>query len=108
MFCSRDDLVLLPIPFTDLSSSKVRPAVVVGHGSWPGDLLVVPVTSQLQNADLIIGQWAEAALNVPSGIKGQICTVEVRLVRKVVGKITATDRTALDTLCGSGLNCEAA
>lgn len=98
MFCSRDDLVLLPIPFTDLSSSKVRPAVVVGHGSWPGDLLVVPVTSQLQNADLIIGQWVEAGLNVPSGIKGQICTVEVRLVRKVVGKITATDRTALDTL----------
>lgn len=98
MFCSRDDLVLLPIPFTDLSSSKVRPAVVVGHGSWPGDLLVVPVTSQLQNADLIIGQWVEAGLNVPSGIKGQICTVEVRLVRKVVGKITATDRTALDAL----------
>jgi hypothetical protein len=55
MFCSRDDVVLLPIPFTDLSSSKVRPAVVVGHGSWMGDLLVVPVTSQLQNADLIIG-----------------------------------------------------
>ena len=98
MFCSRDDVVLLPIPFTDLSSSKVRPAVVVGHGSWPGDLLVVPVTSQLQNADLIIGQWAEAGLNVPSGIKGQICTVEVRLVRKVVGQITAPDRTALDTL----------
>ncbi|MEY4569785.1 MAG: hypothetical protein RLZZ398_1224 [Verrucomicrobiota bacterium] len=98
MFCSRDDVVLLPIPFTDLSSSKVRPAIVVGHGSWPGDLLVVPVTSQLANADLIISQWAEAGLNVPSGIKGQICTVEVRLVRKVVGQITAHDRAALDAL----------
>ena len=41
MFCSRDDVVLLPIPFTDLSSSKVRPAIVVGHGSWPGDLLAI-------------------------------------------------------------------
>jgi mRNA interferase MazF len=98
MFCSRDDVVLLPIPFTDLSSSKVRPAIVVGHGSWPGDLRVVAVTSQLQNADLIISQWAEAGLNVPSGIKGQICTVEVRLVRKVVGQITAHDRAALDAL----------
>lgn len=98
MFCSRDDVVLLPIPFTDLSSSKVRPAVVVGHGSWPGDLLVVPVTSQLQNADLIISQWSEAGLNVPSGIKGQVCTVEVRLVRKVVGQITSQDRVALDAL----------
>ena len=71
---------------------------MVGHGSWPGDLLVVPVTSQLANADLIISQWAEAGLNVPSGIKGQICTVEVRLVRKVVGQITAHDRAALDAL----------
>ena len=98
MPCSRDDVVLLPIPFTDLSSSKVRPAVVVGHGSWPEDLFVVPVTSKLANADMAVSQWAEAGLNVASGIKGQICTVEGRLVRKVVGKITATDRAALDAL----------
>jgi mRNA interferase MazF len=98
MFCSRNDVVLLPIPFTDLSSSKVRPAIVVGHGSWPGDLLVIPVTSQLPNADWIITQWAEAGLNVASGIKGQICTVEVQLVRKVVGRITEQDRTALDSM----------
>jgi len=57
MICSRYDVVLLPIPFTDLSSSKVRPAIVVGFGSWPGDLFVVPVTSQLANADLLVNQW---------------------------------------------------
>jgi mRNA interferase MazF len=98
MFCSRNDIVLLPIPFTDLSSSKVRPAIVVGHGRWPGDLFVVPVTSQMANADLLISQWSEAGLNVPSGIKGQICTVEVKLVRKVVGRIADQDREALDAL----------
>jgi mRNA interferase MazF len=98
MSCSRNDVVLLPIPFTDLSSSKVRPAVVVGHGSWPGDLFVVPVTSQLSNADLSIQDWQAAGLNVPSGIKGQICTIEERLVRKVVGRISSHDRAALDAL----------
>lgn len=98
MSCSRNDVVLLPIPFTDLSSSKVRPAIVVGHGSWPGDLFVVPVTSQLANADLPVSQWAEAGLNVPSGIKGQICTVEVALIRKVVGHVSAQDSAALDDL----------
>ena len=98
MFCSRNDVVLLPIPFTDLSSSKVRPAIVVGHGSWPGDLFVVPVTSRLANADLPLSQWAEAGLNVPSGIKGQICTVEVALVKKVVGRVSARDSAALDGL----------
>ena len=98
MSCSRNDVVLLPIPFTDLSSSKVRPAVVVGHGSWPGDLFVVPVTSQLGNADMLLSDWADAGLNVASGIKGQICTVEDGLVRKVVGKISRADQAALDTL----------
>ena len=73
MPCSRNDVVLLPIPFTDLTSSKVRPAVVVGHGSWPGDLFVVPVTSQLANADILLIDWQTAGLNVPSGIKGQVC-----------------------------------
>lgn len=96
MSCSRNDVVLLPIPFTDLSSSKVRPAIVVGRGSWPGDLFVVPVTSQLGNADVILTCWAEAGLNVSSGIKGQICTVEDRLVRKVVGRIHPDDREQLD------------
>lgn len=83
MFCSRNDVVLQPIPFTDLSSSKVRPAVVVGHGSWPGDLFVVPVTSQMTNTDLHLNDWDKAGLNVPSGIKGQI---------------TAKDHEALDAL----------
>jgi mRNA interferase MazF len=86
---------LLPIPFTDLSSSKVRPAVVVGLGTFPGDLFVVPVTSQLPNADLILADWNSAGLNVPSGIKGQICTVEHRLVRRVVGRISSRDQAEL-------------
>ena len=103
MRCSRDDVVLLPIPFTDLSSTKVRPAVVVGHGTWPGDLFVVPVTSQTAKADLILTEWAQAGLNVPSGLKGQICTVEDRLVRKVVGRIRRGDRDKLDALLRSWL-----
>ena len=96
MRCSRDDVVLLPIPFTDLRSSKVRPAIVVSHGSWPGDLFVVPVTSQSDNWDLPIHEWEESGLNVPSGIKGQICTIEVGLVRKVVVRIGDADRLQLD------------
>jgi len=74
MNCSHHDLVLLPIPFTDLSSSKVRPAIVIGHGCFAGDLFVVPVTSQLGNADLLLHDWRGAGLNVPSGVKSQIAT----------------------------------
>ena len=61
MNCSRDDLVLRPIPFTDLSGCKVRPAIVIGFGSFPGDLFVVPLTSQLAHAELTAGTNTELA-----------------------------------------------
>lgn len=97
MSCSRHDVVLLPVPFSNLSSSKVRPAVVIGLGTFPGDLFVVPITSQLPNADFPLRDWLTAGLNVPSGVKGQICTVEDRLVRKVTGHISAHDALSLST-----------
>ena len=97
MNCSRHDIVLLPIPFTDLSSRKVRPAIVIGLGSFPGDLFVVPVTSQLTNCDFELAEWRSAGLNVRCGIKAQICTIEDRLVRKVVGKLGAVDIAALNS-----------
>jgi mRNA interferase MazF len=96
MPCSRNDVVLLPIPFTDLSSTKVRPAVVIGHGSHPGDLFVVPITSQMHNADFALTAWQAAGLNVASGAKAQIATVENALVRKVVGRLAPTDVAMLD------------
>lgn len=96
MSCFRNDIVLLPIPFTDLNSSKVRPAIVVGFGSFPGDLFVVPITSQSINWDVVLKDWQGAGLNVPSGVKAQLATVHDSLVRKVVGQISAGDRSVLD------------
>lgn len=97
MSCSRNEVVLLPIPFTDLSSRKVRPAVVIGHSRHPGDLFVAPTTSQLQNAAVPLQEWSAAGLNVPCGIKSQIATIEDRLVVKSVGKLSTHDQAALDS-----------
>ena len=97
MNCSRDDLVLLPIPFSDLSSRKVRPAIVVGFGSFPGDLFVVPLTSQLANAEYALVGWQAAGLNVPSGIKAQLATVESTLVVKIISHLSTADSSTLDT-----------
>jgi len=71
MNCSCHDVVLLPVPFSDLSSSKVRPAVVIGLGTYPGDLFVVPITSQLPNTDFPLQDWRSAGLNVPGGVKAK-------------------------------------
>ena len=94
MNCSRNDVVLLPIPFTDLTSRKVRPAVVIGRNGM--DLFLAPITSHLSNTDFVIKEWQAAGLNVACGVKAQIATVEERLVVKVVGALAPGDREVLD------------
>jgi mRNA interferase MazF len=94
MSCSRNDVVLLPIPFTDLTSRKVRPAIILGHNG--ADLFLAPISSQLANTDVLLKEWRAAGLNVPCGIKAQLATVEERLVVKVVGKLTVADSQLLN------------
>lgn len=94
MNCSRNDVVLLPIPFTDLTSRKVRPAVVIGQ-SGP-DLFLVPISSQLPNTDLLLQEWRFAGLNVTCGIKAQLATVETHLVVKKVGVLSVLDQQRLN------------
>ena len=102
MNCSRNDVVLLPIPFSDLTSRKVRPAIVIGRNGT--DLFLVPITSQLSNSDMALREWRTAGLNVPSGIKAQVATVEERLVVKTVGTLSAADRGTLDERLRSWLH----
>jgi len=45
--CSRNDVVLVRYPFTDLSGSKVRPAVVVSAPHPSQDVFIVPLTSRV-------------------------------------------------------------
>jgi PemK-like, MazF-like toxin of type II toxin-antitoxin system len=94
MNCSRNDVVLLPIPFTNLKSRKVRPAIITGRNG--ADLFLVPISSVLSNTDFPIKEWRMAGLNVPSGVKAQLATVEERLVVKKVGTLDAADRKLLD------------
>ena len=96
MNCSRNDVVLLPIPFSDLSSTKVRPAIVIGHGSKGGDLFLIPITSRLPQGDFPIRDWESCGLNVPSAVKGQMATVESSLVQKITGRLSEGDIKTLD------------
>ena len=101
MNCSRNDIVLLPIPFTDLTSRKVRPAVVIGKNG--ADLFLVPISSVLANTDFPITEWRAAGLNVPSGIKAQLATVEEKLARKIVGQLSSKDGQVLEARLRSWL-----
>ena len=98
MTCSKNDVVLLPVPFTDLMSRKVRPAVVLGKATRHDDLFIIPISSQLPNTDYALVDWQAAGLNVACGIKAQIATVEERLVIKRLGQLSASDQQAVDKL----------
>jgi mRNA interferase MazF len=94
MNCSRNDVVLLPISFTNLTSRKVRPAIVIGKKEM--DLFLVPISSVLANTDFPLREWRAAGLNVPSGVKAQLATVEEKLVVKIVGQLTDNNAKALN------------
>ena len=96
---SRHNLILVRYPFSDLSSSKVRPAVIV-NGQHPSqDIIVVPLTSRvigLARGEFVLTEWRAGGLNVPSAVKRGLYTVESSLVIKLIGQLALVDAAQLD------------
>jgi mRNA interferase MazF len=81
----RGAIVLLPFPFSDQSSAKIRPAVVVNPDYPSDDLPVVAVTSVgdgLRPGEFAFVSWREAGLIHPSFAKRAIASATGNLVRK--------------------------
>jgi len=96
------DIVLVPFPFTDQTTTKKRPAVVVSSDAYHRDrpdLILMAVTSQVRPATRVgeaaVQQWKEAGLLKPSVLKPLLATVEKRLVIRKLGKLEDQDRDAL-------------
>ncbi len=96
------DIVLVPFPFTDQSTTKQRPAVVISSAVYQRerpDLIILAVTSQ-QRPVVTVGEvqvkdWKRAGLLKPSVMKPVIATVERALVRKRLGKLSSEDQRSL-------------
>jgi mRNA interferase MazF len=87
---SRNDIILVRYPFSDLSSSKVRPAVIVNTQHISQDIIISPLTSKtgsLLEGEFVLNEWAAAGLNVTTAVKRGLYTVHESLVVKVIGKI---------------------
>jgi mRNA interferase MazF len=64
------DIILVPFPFTDQSSSKKRPAVIISSARYASerpDFIIMAITSQMkeqgQFGDAVVVEW-EAVVNV--------------------------------------------
>jgi len=93
---NKGDIVLIPFPFSDLSSSKTRPAVVVSaevYEKTTGNIIVAMITSipYTSSFDYEIRNWKEANLLNPSWIRDKLATLEPSLVRFKPGKLNNTD-----------------
>jgi mRNA interferase MazF len=91
---SKNLIILVRYPFSDLSSAKVRPAVIVNAPHTSQDIFIVPLTSKtssLLEGEFVLSDWEAAGLNVATSVKRGIYTVSGSLVIKVVGKLVDSD-----------------
>jgi mRNA interferase MazF len=86
------DVILVPFPFTDQSTTKKRPAIIISSEDYNGckpDLILIAVTSNarkdLQFGEVFIDEWSAAGLIKPSIVKPIITTTENSLVIKKLG-----------------------
>ncbi len=99
------DIILVPFPFTDQTTSKKRPAMVVSSNAYNNDrpdIILMAVTSQMRHlgktGEAEVVDWKEAGLIKPSLMKPILTTIEKNLVLKKLGQLSKKDRHALQEI----------
>jgi mRNA interferase MazF len=92
------DVLLVPFPFTDQTTTKKRPSVVISSHAYnqeKPDLIIMAITSQFTSSltlgELLIIDFLDAGLIKPSVIKPVISTIEKGLVIRKLGKLQNSD-----------------
>ena len=99
----RGDVVLVPFPFSDQSTTKKRPAVVISstlYNETSPDIVILAVTSKVEKSvgigECLVSDWKDAGLLKPSAIKPAISTIEQTLVLKKLGDLSPRDSSSMD------------
>ncbi len=107
----RGDVVLVPFPFSSLSSTKIRPAVVVSTSDYfasTGELIVAMITSQSRTGrtDCEIRDWSQANLLHRSWFRCKLATLSPNLIRMRPGRLSFRDIKAIDRILSRALGLE--
>ena len=101
----RGDVVLAPFPFSDLSGSKVRPALVVSSGTIGNDVILVAISSivraSLVASDFLLetthSDFPATGLKVRSVFRAHnLTTIEASLILRRLGRINASLQREID------------
>ncbi|HEX8491823.1 MAG TPA: type II toxin-antitoxin system PemK/MazF family toxin [Pyrinomonadaceae bacterium] len=90
----KNEVVLVRYPFSDLSGSKIRPAVIVSAPHISQDLFIVPLTSRLTSllaGEFVLSEWKQAGLNVETAVKRGLYTIQQNLIVKRIGSLDDVD-----------------
>ena len=89
-------IVLVHFPFTDLSATKKRPALVVSPTAFSrphGDIVVLALTSRPQaDTTLELENWKAAGLPKATWFKPVIGTLSKQVVVRYLGRLASQDQ----------------
>jgi len=106
---SRGRVVVVEVPFSDLSGTKRRPALIVSseafHRGLP-DVIVCPISSRPHYfdrpgpGDLPLQQWKKAGLRYPSTARvSKVVSVSKQMIARGLGRVAPQDlRRVQDTV----------
>lgn len=97
MIFEDNDIVIVPFPFTDKSSSKRRPAVVLSNKDFleSTEHVIAAMITSARNSDWIsdvkIGSLKSSGLSVPCVIRMKLFTLSKTLIIRKIGKLSSAD-----------------
>lgn len=98
------DVVLVPFPFTDLSSTKRRPALIVSPALYNtgNDVVIAYVTSQINSpprfGDYKLQNWSGENLPKPSLVRMKFATLDKAIIIRTLGELAAADRLEIEKI----------
>lgn len=92
------DIVLVNFPFTNLTSIKKRPSLIISPDEYNkhDDVIITFITSnipeQLNYGDFSIRDWKGAGLYKPTIIKMKFATITKSIITKKLGSLKEKDK----------------
>ena len=105
------DIVVVPFPFTDRSSKKRRPALVLSSSEYQertGHVILCMITTATRSNwfnDVPLTEWERAGLPHASLVRAKLFTLDERLILRRLGEATQIDQQAITKSLRSILPC---
>ncbi len=95
------DIVVVPFPFTDRSSTKRRPALVLSSTEYQertGHLILCMITTATRSNwfnDVALKEWQPSGLPHASLVRAKLFTLDERLILRRLGALSTVDKQAV-------------